>query len=96
MTAPIPEGRVELPEVSSHPALPWPTRGLSFGGDYNPEQWPESTWVEDVELMREARVSLVTVGVFSRGSLEPAEGEFDSAGWTGSSSRTGSTRSGRR
>ncbi len=58
----------------------WPTPGLSFGGDYNPEQWPEQTWAADIELMREAGVSLVTLGVFSWGSLEPREGEFD-FGW---------------
>lgn len=27
---------------------------LAFGGDYNPEQWPETVWHEDVRLMREA------------------------------------------
>ena len=28
-----------------------------YGGDYNPEQWPEEVWDEDVRLMREAGVS---------------------------------------
>jgi len=60
--------------------LAWP-RGLEgrlcFGGDYNPEQWPERVWVEDVMLMRDAGVNLVTVGVFSWSRLEPREGEFD-------------------
>ena len=27
---------------------------LWYGGDYNPEQWPETVWHEDVRLMREA------------------------------------------
>jgi beta-galactosidase len=49
---------------------------LWFGGDYNPEQWPESVWPEDVALMREARVNLATVGVFAWAWLEPAEGEY--------------------
>ena len=31
-----------------------------YGGDYNPEQWPEATWDEDVRLMAEAGVNLVT------------------------------------
>ena len=35
----------------------WPTRSLALGGDYNPEQWPEHVWHEDVELMREAGVT---------------------------------------
>jgi beta-galactosidase len=34
--------------------------GLAYGGDYNPEQWTEKTWAEDVALMREAGVNLVT------------------------------------
>ncbi|MFI5842153.1 beta-galactosidase [Catenuloplanes sp. NPDC051500] len=54
-------------------------RGLLFGGDYNPEQWPEHVWEEDAALMRAAGVNLVTVGVFSWGRLEPAPGERDFA-----------------
>ena len=50
---------------------------IFFGGDYNPEQWPETVWAEDVALMRAARVNLVTVGVFAWSALEPAPGEFD-------------------
>jgi beta-galactosidase len=51
-----------------------------FGGDYNPEQWPEKVWSEDFELMKEAGVNLVSVGIFSWSHLEPREGEFD-FGW---------------
>ncbi|MFF7731755.1 beta-galactosidase [Streptomyces sp. NPDC007984] len=53
---------------------------LAFGGDYNPEQWPESVWQEDVRLMREAGVTLVSVGIFSWALLEPAPGRYD-FGW---------------
>ncbi|MEV4017270.1 beta-galactosidase [Nonomuraea angiospora] len=53
---------------------------MFFGGDYNPEQWPEDVWREDVELMRQARVNLATVGVFSWSRLEPSEGVYD-FGW---------------
>jgi beta-galactosidase len=53
---------------------------LAFGGDYNPEQWPESVWQEDVRLMREADVTLVSVGIFSWALLEPSSGEYD-FGW---------------
>jgi beta-galactosidase len=59
----------------------WPRLdALAFGGDYNPEQWPPETWDEDVALMREAGVNLVSVGVFSWGMLEPRPGEFE-FGW---------------
>lgn len=54
--------------------------GLAFGGDYNPEQWSEQVWKDDDLLMREARVNLVTVGVFSWALLEPEEGRYE-FGW---------------
>lgn len=60
----------------------WP-RGvarLCYGGDYNPEQWPEEVWAQDVALMRTAGVNLVSVGVFAWSSLEPVEGTYD-FGW---------------
>lgn len=63
------------------PTLADATRGrILFGGDYNPEQWPEELWREDVRLMKEAGVNSVTVGVFSWAKLEPTPGarEF---GW---------------
>ena len=51
--------------------------GLVYGGDYNPEQWPLETQLEDVELMREAGVNLLSVAIFSWAMLEPREGEYD-------------------
>ena len=27
---------------------------MHYGADYNPEQWPEELWPEDVARMREA------------------------------------------
>ncbi|MFE9697510.1 beta-galactosidase [Streptomyces sp. NPDC006270] len=51
-----------------------------FGGDYNPEQWPEETWLDDVRLMKDAGVTSVTVGVFSWARIEPRPGERD-FGW---------------
>jgi beta-galactosidase len=50
---------------------------LFFGGDYNPEQWPEDVWAQDLVLMRHAGVNLVTVGVFSWSRLQPAPDQFD-------------------
>lgn len=59
----------------------WPRlEGIAYGGDYNPEQWPREVWDEDVRLMREAGVTLVSIGIFSWGLLEIREGEFD-FGW---------------
>lgn len=53
---------------------------LLYGGDYNPEQWPESVWLEDVRLMREAGVNIVSLGIFSWARLQPSEKRFD-FGW---------------
>ncbi|MGH3252643.1 MAG: beta-galactosidase, partial [Trebonia sp.] len=59
----------------------WPRLdGLAYGGEYNPEQWPEEVWEQDVALMRQAGVTLVSVGIFSWGMLEPRPGEFE-FGW---------------
>ncbi|WP_102127475.1 beta-galactosidase [Deinococcus planocerae] len=53
--------------------------GLIYGADYNPEQWPREVWREDVRLMREAGVNLVSLGIFSWAQLEPRAGEYDFA-----------------
>jgi len=59
----------------------WPRLdGLAYGGDYNPEQWPEAVWPEDVALMRAAGVNLTSIGIFSWGMLEPRPGTYE-FGW---------------
>ncbi|MEV6194207.1 beta-galactosidase [Streptomyces sp. NPDC051920] len=68
-------------QEARRPSLSDATRGrILFGGDYNPEQWPEEVWHEDVRLMKEAGVNSVTLGVFSWARIEPRPGarEF---GW---------------
>ena len=50
--------------------------GLLYGADYNPEQWSESVWVEDMRLMKMAHVNMVTINVFSWALLEPAPNEY--------------------
>jgi beta-galactosidase len=47
-----------------------------YGGDYNPEQWPDDVQAEDVALMRRAGVTMVTVGVFAWSWLEPEPGRY--------------------
>ncbi|WEO77420.1 beta-galactosidase [Cryobacterium sp. SO2] len=66
--------------TDARPAAAWPTDALSFGGDYSPEQWPRETVLEDLRLMREVGVNLVTLGVFSWIKHEPLDGRFD-FGW---------------
>ena len=53
---------------------------LSYGGDYNPEQWSREVWLEDVKLMKEANVNLVTLGVFAWANIEVADGKYE-FGW---------------
>lgn len=50
---------------------------LAYGGDYNPEQWPRETWDEDISLMQQAGVNLVSLAIFSWATIEPLEGHFE-------------------
>lgn len=52
------------------------TSKILYGGDYNPEQWPESVWAEDIALMKRAGVNAVSLAIFSWAKLEPRRGEF--------------------
>lgn len=61
------------------PLNPFAAR-VRYGGDYYPEQWPRDIWDEDIKLMAEAGVNMVTIGVFAWSMLEPSEGDF-SFGW---------------
>ncbi|WP_235866076.1 beta-galactosidase [Serinibacter arcticus] len=59
------------------PQLRPPQGRLFFGGDYNPEQWDPAVWREDVRLMQEAGVTIVSLGIFSWGLIETSEGVYD-------------------
>lgn len=48
-----------------------------YGGDYNPEQWPEEVWREDMRLMKKAHINEVTLNVFSWAALQPSENTYD-------------------
>ena len=49
---------------------------ILYGGDYNPEQWPEDTWEEDMRLLKLAHIDTVTLNVFSWASLQPDENTY--------------------
>ena len=57
--------------------IPQFKQSLVFGGDYNPEQWPDSVWPEDKRLMREAGVNLVCIAIFSWAKIQPTQHRFD-------------------
>ncbi|WP_323052393.1 beta-galactosidase [Pediococcus acidilactici] len=50
---------------------------LLFGGDYNPEQWPEESWPLDIQKLQQAHINSATINVFSWALLEPMEGKFN-------------------
>lgn len=50
---------------------------ICFGGDYNPEQWDEKVWEEDMRLFKLAHVDTVTLNVFSWAALQPDENTYD-------------------
>lgn len=50
---------------------------IVYGGDYNPEQWPEEIWAEDMRLLKGAGVDIVTLNVFSWAAIQPSEEEYD-------------------
>lgn len=52
---------------------------ILFGGDYNPEQWPEDVWDRDMKLFDEASIDTLTVNVFSWAALQPDEDTYDFA-----------------
>ncbi|KFI91924.1 beta-galactosidase [Bifidobacterium stellenboschense] len=68
--------------MTTRRAFRWPAlltsdgRGIAFGGDYNPDQWPDETIDDDIRLMREAHVNTVALAIFSWDRIEPREGEF--------------------
>lgn len=62
---------------AEHPTRRVRLDALAFGGDYNPDQWSEQTWREDIRLMCEAGVTMVSLPIFSWPQLEPEPGVYD-------------------
>lgn len=57
----------------------WNHNKIAYGGDYNPEQWDESVWAEDMRLFKLASIDTVTLNVFSWAKLQPAEEVYNFA-----------------
>ncbi|HET9087485.1 MAG TPA: beta-galactosidase, partial [Acidobacteriaceae bacterium] len=53
---------------------------LLLGTAWYPEQWPESRWNADLDLMQKAGIRFVRIGEFAWSSLEPSEGNYH-LGW---------------
>ena len=50
---------------------------ILYGADYNPEQWPESMWFDDMRLMKKAHVNMVSINIFSWALLQPERGRYE-------------------
>ena len=61
-----------VPAQSAGPKVP----SLLLGAAWYPEQWPESRWDKDLQLMQDAHLHVVRVGEFAWSTEEPAEGEY--------------------
>lgn len=55
----------------------WEHDKIAYGGDYNPEQWPEEVWDKDMELFKQAGIDILTLNVFSWATLQPAPGKYN-------------------
>ena len=68
--------------MNAHRTFHWPSlltptgHGIVFGGDYNPDQWPDETVEEDIRLMNKAHVNTVALAIFSWDRIEPTDGMF--------------------
>lgn len=54
-----------------------PFKRILYGGDYNPNQWPEEIWEEDMKLFDKARINSATINVFSWAKLQPEEDRYN-------------------
>lgn len=54
-----------------------PFKRILYGGDYNPNQWPEEIWEEDMKLFDKARINSATINVFSWAKLQPDEDRYN-------------------
>ncbi|WP_085523023.1 beta-galactosidase [Tuberibacillus sp. Marseille-P3662] len=48
-----------------------------YGGDYNPEQWHEQIWDEDIRMFKLAGIDVATLNVFSWSLNQPDEHTYD-------------------
>lgn len=48
-----------------------------YGGDYNPDQWPQEIWEEDMDYMQKAHMNIMTLPVFSWARIQKDETSFD-------------------
>lgn len=82
----VPTATATLTATPKRQPFAWPKlltengRGIAFGGDYNPDQWPEEIWDDDIRLMEKAGVNTVALAIFSWDRIQPTEDRWN-FGW---------------
>ena len=82
----VPTAAATLTATPNRQPFAWPKlltengRGIAFGGDYNPDQWPEEIWDDDIRLMEKAGVNTVALAIFSWDRIQPTEDRWN-FGW---------------
>ena len=69
-----------IAQSSANTAKVAPPPPILLGTAWYPEQWPESRWPADLELMQKAGIRFVRVGEFAWSKMEPSEGDYQ-FGW---------------
>ncbi len=65
----------QIVETDSLSPASWPS--LMLGTAWYPEQWPESRWEADLQLMEAAQIRFVRITEFAWAKMEPREGQYD-------------------
>ncbi len=63
--------------VDTDPAAIANRPSLLLGTAWYPEQWPESRWETDLQLMEAAQIHFVRITEFAWSRMEPLEGKYD-------------------
>jgi beta-galactosidase len=69
LLCPIARAQAPLPSTPGQPTL-------LLGAAWYPEQWPESRWDADLQLMQDAHINFVRVAEFAWSTMEPSEGNY--------------------
>ena len=57
--------------------MPGKMKTMFYGGDYNPNQWPDDILTEDIRLFQKAHINSATLNVFSWAKIQPSENTYD-------------------
>ena len=68
------------PAAVAAPPAPVSARSLDYGTAWYPEQWPESGWDADLQLMQDGGFTFIRIAEFSWSTIEPSEGNYQ-WGW---------------